>query len=194
MGDQGDEALPALIARYKQNHDLQLVVRILEQVEGPECSVSRTAFAFLKDEQKKADFIQDLFLKMAEKLKTADIHQNPRGFILTAVRNELINLVKSKGERVQQAMSGLCDLIESLHPQTSWRDTLDWDLLQGVLQHTLNKEQFEIIEKMYVEGYTMEETGKQLGLSTNQVRGKVQRAKEKLREQLRGWSGADSDS
>ena len=138
------------------------------------------AFRLLENEDDARDVLQDAYLKLWDKRDALGIIDNPEAFCTTLVRNMCLDLLRSPHyvrERQQ------VELTESL-PITAPDETDARDKVQVVqtLVARLPLQQQQVIRLRDMRGYTCQEIEQLTGLSANNIRVVLSRARKKIRE------------
>lgn len=134
----------------------------------------------VKDDEIAREVIQDVFLKVWNKISTYD---SARGrfftWLLNIARNEAINKIRSK--EIKQ--SGKTEALDS-YVYTS-KDNSTIDKVEGIgvreLVNELGEEQQFVLNKVYFEGYTQTEIAEEYKIPLGTVKSRVRAALKKLR-------------
>lgn len=139
------------------------------------------AYAILNNIQDAEDAVSQAFFNIAEsftKISQVDCHEL-RSYIVIITKNTALNIYrKNKTERSHSVAIGydLSKYMEN-YPDENYQHLVD-----SISQ--LSENDKEIMVLYYMHGFTAKQIGKQLGISENAVRKRVERAKVKLKEKL----------
>ena len=142
----------------------------------------RLALRILQNEEDAKDIVQDSFLKLWSKRKVLGNIKSIKSFSLTMVRNGCIdNIRKHKPETNKEEQV----LARSDH-QNPEKQLVVNDELQRVRQiiSNLNPQQREVIQLREMEGLDYDEISEITGLSTNNLRVIISRARKEIKLQL----------
>ncbi|RJO64404.1 MAG: sigma-70 family RNA polymerase sigma factor [Myxococcales bacterium] len=142
--------------------------------------VVRRCRALLKDEEEAHDAMQDVFVKLIrfDKQLTDD---NPSSLLLRMATNECLNRIRTRRRKPTESDDDLIDRIANAD------DSESRYLARGMLARIFGKEQEStaVIAVMHlVDGMTLEETARQVGMSVSGVRKRLRTLSEHVRELL----------
>lgn len=170
-----------LIKRYQQQHDTKYIVQLINRYSA---QISGISFRYFRNAEDVKDFSADLFLKLAEKLKTLDTsdREDFGSFMTVFVRNSVIDQMRKKQTYqhhtdefgIQAAIAG-----EGYETPID----LDPDRLQTAIQQLPETERI-CIEAIYLQEESYQSLMKKHGYTFNQVRGYRDRGIKHLREML----------
>jgi len=122
--------------------------------------------------------VQETFAIACEKIATLLSHPNPIG----ALRLTLVNVIKRiQTEQYQSRKRTLS--MEVVQPETLGIS----DELNPTVEYEgiISTEEIEIVEKLYIKGYTYQELADEMGVPLSTVGMKAKRAKEKFRKNFK---------
>lgn len=145
-----------------------------ELIKGSMQSLYKTAWVYLENDEDIADAVQDTVLTCYEKLGTL---RNPKYFKTWMIRiliNNCKNVLRkrSQHEQVWAQEAGCRD---------SDMDRCEWKQVLGCLEQTSR----EIVQLYYFEEFTVGEIASILDMNRNTVMTKLDRARKKLRSELK---------
>jgi RNA polymerase sigma factor (sigma-70 family) len=137
------------------------------------------AMRFLRNTEDAEDILQDVFEKLWLNRKKVEV-EKAKSWMFTTAHNAMLNLINRKS-RVQLPGD------ENL-PESSRKDVNKFESNQVVDRavNILPPIQKSIILLRDLEGYTYEEIGDMLSLSSSQVKVYLFRARNKIKKQLKG--------
>jgi RNA polymerase sigma factor (sigma-70 family) len=137
------------------------------------------AMRFLRNSEDAEDILQDVFEKLWLNRKKVEV-EKAKSWMFTTAHNAMLNLINKKS-RVQLPGD------ENL-PESSKKDVNKFESNQVVDRavNILPPIQKSIILLRDLEGYTYEEIGEILSLSSSQVKVYLFRARNKIKKQLKG--------
>jgi RNA polymerase sigma-70 factor (ECF subfamily) len=137
------------------------------------------AMRFLRNTEDAEDILQDVFEKLWLNRKKVEV-EKAKSWMFTTAHNAMLNLINKKS-RVQLPGD------ENL-PESSKKDVNKFESNQVVDRavNILPPIQKSIILLRDLEGYTYEEIGQMLSLSSSQVKVYLFRARNKIKKQLKG--------
>ena len=142
----------------------------------------RLAWRILSDEENAKDVVQDSFLKLWDQRKSLKKVQNLRAYCLSSVRNKCIdNMRKLKAEtnkdyEIQQQS-------DDINPELILEQRDELKRANRIID-SLNESQKEIIQLREIEGMEFDEIALATGLSKNNVRVILSRARKEIKEQM----------
>lgn len=145
-------------------------------------TLKREAYYFVRDKEAVQDILQETFFEAYKKLDVLYGHENPQGWLVEAVRYKSLPYRKKLNERLRQEIREL-DL--SNLPELSGVDEYPF-LLFDVMKEALKKDEYELVMKRVLGGYSFGELAKEYEISEGACKMKVKRSLEKLRGVLGG--------
>lgn len=132
----------------------------------------RYANRMLRSPPLAEEAVQEAFLIAVTKYEELQASGNPEGWLFCTVRNVVRNQ-----QRARQRWSEL--LLRLLSEQN------DAPALSGVFTGLAEDEDLRLVRRVTLEGYSVRETAEALGISVEACKKRIQRAKARLREQLK---------
>ena len=148
--------------------------RLEELVNKHENTLYRAALAILGDVQEAEDAVQDTFLRYLEKRPELKDENHERAWLLKVTANRCKSVLRSRN---RHPAVELLDVYPA--PDNDTRE-----LVEAVL--TLPANQRAAVHLFYYEGYSTEEIAAILGQRPGTVRSHLSRAREALRQKLKG--------
>lgn len=158
-----------------------LLIEFKETIFPLKDKLFRFAKQFVKRDDEAADLVQDTFLKLWNKREKLSEIRNPETFAMTMIKNASIDrLRKRKTVRMDELKSDP----ENHHtPLDSLTQNEAYSQALSAIK-TLNKKQQELISLRDIEGYEYSEIEEITGLSINNIRVNISRARNTIREIL----------
>jgi RNA polymerase sigma factor (sigma-70 family) len=166
----GEDGVEAAFAELVQRHLPLVYTAALRQVNG--------------DAQLAADAAQLVFTDLARKARFLAGHQVLAGWLFTSTRYAASKLVRSEQRRRAREQEAF--IMENLEKENA-EPELDWGRVRAVLDEAmsdLGRADREAVLLRYFEGRDYASVAARLNLSPNTARMRVERALDKLREQL----------
>ena len=135
------------------------------------------------------DIIQDVAVRIFSRPKDALPIHNIGGFVYSAIRNKIIDIMRSKKERVydnEQEVEHLWTAFTALYYQNTdnkYTDDLKKQLKQAIFQ--LKQPYRDIILAVDFEGYTYREISEETGISQGTLMSRRHRALSSLQKNLK---------
>jgi RNA polymerase sigma-70 factor (ECF subfamily) len=142
----------------------------------------RLALRILRNEEEAKDIVQDSFLKLWDRRKVLGNIKSIKSFSLTMVRNACIDLIrkhKPETDREHHILSRT----DHQNPEKQLEVSDQLSLVRNIIDH-LNEQQREIIQLREMEGLDYDEISEITGLSTNNLRVIISRARKEIREKV----------
>jgi RNA polymerase sigma factor (sigma-70 family) len=165
----------ALLERFARGRDEAAFAELVRR-HGP--MVLRVARRVLQDRQDAEDVFQAVFLVLARKAATVPWRESVGGWLFPVARHLAVKQRARRERRRQieaQAQPIACDP-EPADPEL--RSILDEELGR------LPEHYRAVVVLCYVEGHSQGQAARQLGLSAGEVRGRLDRARQRLRQRL----------
>lgn len=169
-----------LVRYYQKTEDMQAISLLMDRYSD---AIVGLSMRYLKNEEDVRDFANDMYMKLVDKLRDADV-RNFRAWLLTTVNNKLNDLGRKAKVRTGYANSFKGKGEETIEENLDFG--MDHHLIQSALGMLSEKEQ-QIIHDLYFEEKSYQDIMDEMGLTFNQVRGTRDRAIKKLKISL----GAD---
>ena len=138
-------------------------------------------YVFHKADQSEAeDILQETYYQAYQNIQLLIEHPNPMGWLMLTCKN-IINKHLQKSRKYSQYMVlGDCEEILQNVPAVDNYDSVYLEELKKIL---CDDEYFLLVKK-YVEGYTVEELAKQLNITDGACKMRLKRAKKKARRKI----------
>ncbi|MDD3191952.1 MAG: sigma-70 family RNA polymerase sigma factor [Bacilli bacterium] len=136
-----------------------------------------TIYQIIKDKARSEDIMQDVFMKMLEKIDSYQQNTSPRAWLVTIARNMALNEFNKQKREVLVDVESI-DLIQD---ESMNKDTPLIDLAMK----TLNEEEFLIVMLCVGENKTRREVAEITNLSISGVTWKLDQALTKLRKKVK---------
>ena len=174
----------ALIHAFQVTGDQKALATLLKRYAG---YVIAFAGQRLKDREAVKDFSQELYLKLSEKLKTAEV-RNFKSWLYMVMRNMFLD-----GTRREGLHRKVVDLIAPEEEGYRIEGEIEMRLLMPQVEAALGKlgsDEERCVRAVYLEEKSYQEVMAETGWTFNQVRGYRQRGLKKLRKELKNlWTG-----
>lgn len=137
------------------------------------------ALGVLNDRSLAEEAVQDTFRIACTKACELDSSENRQGWLLNTLKNVIRNMRKSQARAARLLTSVEFD--EKIMGIED--DSVDPEILYEGL---INKDDYKLLKMIALEGYSMLEVSRYLGISLEACKKRFQRAKQRLRDQLEG--------
>ena len=141
----------------------------------------RFAKRLLGNREDAEDLVQEVFIKLWQKLDSLDEKRNFNAFAMTVTKNLCIDKIRAKRGRWveldEEIYSGNNNLIRNIEITDSVEQAI-------ILIDSLPVKQKMIMHLRDVEGFDYDEISKMLGFERNDIKVSLSRARKKIREQL----------
>lgn len=168
-----------LIRDFRKREDLEIISLLMDRYQ--DVIVARTV-NYLKDEVATQDFIGDLYLKLADKLKQDLLIREFKPWLRRMITNTLIDGSR-RHKRYEQYVGTLQEDIETIDGKIALE--IDGGKLAVALESLRPLPRLYVIQHFFM-GKQNQEIAKEQGLEMNQVRGARSRALKSLKEALGG--------
>lgn len=151
-----------------------------------------TALRVVGDRTEAEDVVHEAFVAVWRKIGRFDVERGSlRAWLMTVVRNRAIDRVRARRPRVDLDDADERSLLRT-GPNPTWEAALARASAAEVREAlaALPEEQRHAVELAYFEGYTYREVAALTGVPPGTANGRLRLALGKLREALRGTSGA----
>lgn len=142
----------------------------------------RLALRILKDDEDAKDIVQDSLLKLWNRRKVLENISSIKSFSLTIVRNACIDFIRKKKPETHKEQQ-ILEKSDHLNPEKQLEVS---DQLKRVKQiiNQLSDPQRELIQLRDIEGLEYEEINEITGLTVNNIRVIISRARKEIRQQM----------
>jgi RNA polymerase sigma-70 factor (ECF subfamily) len=140
--------------------------------------LSAYAYSALDDRSLAGEAVQDTFRIACAKADGFLSSPNPRGWLLNTLKNVIRNTIRTRAGLSRIVVASL-DADESIY--TAHEDTHDIDLVYSDL---VGDGDYELLKRIALDRYSMSEAARELGISVEACKKRVQRAREKLKKRL----------
>lgn len=144
----------------------------------------RLALTILKDSVEAEDAVQDVFERLWVRREVLVSYQNIDAFVLTAVRNECIDRIRSQKTRREKSDSIAYDITSKQPDSGRQIDLRDMKSIVQQLMEELPPRQQEIMHLRDIEECEMAEIAEIVGIDESAVRMNLSRARKAVRERL----------
>ncbi len=146
--------------------------QLTEYIRRYGSTVMRAAYSYTKNVPDSEDIAQEVFLRLMELDKPLNNEEHIRAWLIRVA----INLAKDRARSAWVRKRG------SLNEDIPVSDTTDSDLTEAL--NALDGKYRVVVYLHYYEGYSVKETAQLLRISVANVKTRLKRAREKLREFL----------
>lgn len=147
----------------------------------------RTANCILRDEALAEDAVQQAFLRIMDHLHKISSVECPqtKSFVVIIVKNIAINYYNSRKKKASSSLDELEDWTADtgFTPAEAAESNDGYERLVRMI-HTLPENYQSVLMLRYDNGYSTAEIARMLGLTEENVKKRLQRAKKKLEEEL----------
>ncbi len=166
-----------LIREFRKREDLEIISLLMDRYQ--DVIVARTV-NYLKDESATQDFIGDLYLKLADKLKQDLLIRDFKPWLRRMITNTLIDGSR-RHKRYEEYVGTLQEDTETIDGKIALE--IDGGKLAVALESLRPLPRLYVIQHFFM-GKQNQEIAKEQGLEMNQVRGARSRALKSLKEVL----------
>lgn len=143
------------------------------------------AYSVLKDNGQAEEAVQDTFRIACGKMDDFLGSDNPRGWLMLALKNVLRNMKKERAKLSMLVVISTSLDEGALTQGTGNRaDRVENHLVDTFYSGLIPEEDYRLLKCVAVEKYTMLEAAEEFGLNVEQCKKRVQRAKVKLKKEL----------
>lgn len=132
----------------------------------------------LGDPELAADVTQDVFCIALEKRDELLQSQNPKGWLMKTLKNVIQN---TKRQRIKMRKLAIISHNSNQPDLLTTYDEEDIDILYG---DVAEKEDFQILKRVELDGYTIKEVADQFGISFEACKKRVQRMRKYLYKKI----------
>ena len=129
----------------------------------------------LSNDSLAEEAVQETFVIACIKQHALENSPNPEGWIMNTLKNVCRNIQKNRNYYLSRILS----LNESVLGTT---DLESDDLWETNVQGFISKEDFMILKKIILDGYSYKDLAKELGISIEACKKRAQRAKQRFRK------------
>lgn len=158
-----------LVIRAKSG-DKDAYSKLIESVKGDLCRIARSR---INNESDSQDIVQDTVIKAYFNLRKLRNNKNFKSWIIKILINECNKFYRKSKRRDEIFNKYSVDA----HSVTYMDDAIDLDNIMKVL----NEKEKKIFE-LYVDGYSIKQISKKLGINENTVKTNLRRSRVKLRK------------
>lgn len=159
---------------------------IFKQVNPFKDKLYRYALNILKSDVDAEDVIQEVLIKVWQRRDQFDLIDNKEAWCMTVTRNLCIDKIRAKKQSSQDVSEYHFIADHSATPDIQTEDRENLKIVMDVL-NSLPENQKEIIHLRDIEGYTYKEISDLIGISEDQVKVNLFRARQKLKEKLKNF-------
>jgi len=142
----------------------------------------RFALRMLGDAEEAQDIVQEVFLRLWSKRDKLDEYRNIEAFAMTITKNLSLDKLKSPASR-KETFDESREMTDHRTPYTN-TETADTIRLVKMVMASLPKQQRMVIQLRDVEECDFDEIAEITGLSMNNIRVMLSRARKKVRDTL----------
>lgn len=128
----------------------------------------------LKDHHRSEEIVQDTFLAAHIKGDLFKTHENPAGWLMDTLKNKLKHELRAK-QRVTNLLIKMSGQAENVTYMPSFEG--------NDIEAKLAEDERRLLHIVYIEGYSTKEAAKSLGMSYPACRKKLQRLRERLKDE-----------
>ncbi|MGB0429633.1 MAG: RNA polymerase sigma factor [Bacteroidia bacterium] len=168
-----------LAAQYAKNHNSEIIGELMKRYHS---QIVAFGFKSFKNQDDVQDFVHDVFEKLSEKLKSAEVKQF-KAWLYTTMRNMFYDDGRKQIVRETFAANEQNANSEEYNPLKQVERNIDQQHLQKAILELNEKEQ-RCLQLLYWDELSYAEVMKQMDLTFNQLRGLKDRSLKKLKEKL----------
>lgn len=178
----------SLVDLYQETGDLAIVCLLIQRLQS---SLAAVFYSYAKDRFEFDDYTQELFLKLANSLRTVKIRGSVKRWIFSFAKNRVIDEMR-KMKRADEFKNEIKKNIQTLE-EFQLDNELDLKQLALKALSFLSQEEHMCIKLYYLEEKSYREIAKELDWKYKKVCNHIQRGMEKLRSKMGGQSGFFED-
>jgi RNA polymerase sigma factor (sigma-70 family) len=144
----------------------------------------RYALKILRDSLDAEDVVQELLIRIWQRKEQFELIENKEAWCMTVTRNLCIDKIRARKQNTQDISEYHFIADHTATPDVQTEDKESLKIVMDVL-NSLPENQKEIIHLRDVEGYSYKEISDLIGLSEDQVKVNLFRARQKLKEKLK---------
>lgn len=143
----------------------------------------RFAFGYLKNESEAREVVQELFVHLWENRERLILPEQPKSYLLTAVRNRCINRHKKKSD-APESLQYLDDVVLSDADSSTVLETKELETQLNLLIDALPEKCREIFMLSRFERLSYREIAEMLDISVKTVENQIANALKSLRKNI----------
>lgn len=159
---------------------------LFKQIDAFKGKLYRFAFNMLRNELDAEDVIQELLIKVWQRKDQFDLIENKEAWCMTVTRNLSIDKIRARKQSSQDISEYHFIQDHGATPDILAEDRESLKMVMEVL-NALPENQKQIIHLRDVEGYSYKEISELIGLSEDQVKVNLFRARQRLKEKLKNF-------
>ena len=163
--------------------------RLLEELYKEMYSVLLCyANAALKDKALAEEAVQDTFRIACAKVGELSASENPRGWLMLTLKNVLRNTSRELAALNQLFVSAVSIddeiVLETYASGTDYEKRIEDDEVSILYSDLLSPDEYRLLKRIVLQKYTIRDAAKELGISIESCKKRIQRIKKKLRKKL----------
>ena len=163
--------------------------RLLEELYREMYSVLLCyANAALKDKALAEEAVQDTFRIACAKADDLSASVNPRGWLMLTLKNVLRNTRRELAALNQLFVSAVSIddeiVLETYASGTDYEKRIEDDEVSILYSDLLSPDEYRLLKRIVLQKYTIRDAAKELGISIESCKKRIQRIKKKLRKKL----------
>ena len=171
--------------------------RLLEELYKEMYSVLLCyANAALKDKTLAEEAVQDTFRIACAKVGELSASENPRGWLMLTLKNVLRNTNRELAALNQLFVTAVSIddeiVLETYASGTDYEKRIEDSDLNILYSDLLSPDEYRLLKRIVLQKYTIRDAAKELGISIESCKKRIQRIKKKLRKKLEEESAVDT--
>lgn len=159
---------------------------IFKIIEPFKNKLYRYSLNILKSDVDAEDVMQEMLIRVWQRRDQFDEIENKEAWCMTVTRNLSIDKIRARKQNTKDISEYYTIADSEAPPDIKAEDKENLKIVMEVL-NTLPDKQKEIIHLRDVEGYSYREIGDMIGLSEDQVKVNLFRARQRLKEKLKNF-------
>jgi RNA polymerase sigma-70 factor (ECF subfamily) len=139
------------------------------------------AYAKLRDFHRAEELTQDVFVMAQSKLDELRLSPNPPGWLMNVLKNKIMHEFRT---RTRKRTVPLSEVSDEAADEAAGAAYISADI---EMREIFTKEEWQLIDTIYVEGRTITKAAQELGISYDACRRRMNGIREKARESLKDW-------
>jgi len=129
----------------------------------------------------KEDFTQECYMALLENQSALDEARDPMNYAATLCRNQVIDLFRKKGREIPaDSLDDPKVLHKAIRMSAPPLPDLDEEMMREAMK-ALTDDEWEVVRRLYIEGYSRVEVSAVLGIHANTVDNRARSGVEKLK-------------
>ena len=147
-------------------------------------SLWRYALSYLGDSEMAAEAVQDTFHEAVKKIEILMVHENPRGWLKTVLKNKLMHARRSHNRYILRFLSLDTDIANRDTALAANGTAYTAEDILREIQAALSQEEWDLLRKITLECRPYKSVSEELGIPVWTCQKRVQRIRDKLKQKF----------